>query len=206
MLFRVRVLVRVWLRACRNIVREPYISLINFLINQHIHKLWKKNKGANQPFQMFRYVHLEAFCCKCSATNINNLTKMIFFFPFWCLLTNQKVLSGSLTYFGRNKLISVFRYVHRKIQFFYLDCYTVKFLWCERRYGFVLLILNLVHMTSSCAALFKTIVCLKSEKQSYYFFRYVQRTNEYKNWSTSHAENNTAIAVTIICNKHFLNS
>ena len=58
-------------------------------------------------------------------------------------------------------------------------------------------------MTSCCAALFKTIVCFKSEKQSYYFFRYVQRTKEYKNWNTSHAENNTAIAATIICNKHF---
>ena len=40
----------------------------------------------------------------------------------------------------------------------------------------MLLILNLVHMTSSCAALFKTIVCLKSEKQSYYliFERFIQ--------------------------------
>ena len=34
--------------------------------------------------------------------------------------------------------------------------------------------------------------------------RYVQRTKEHKNWSTSHAENNTAIAATIICNKNFL--
>ena len=38
----------------------------------------------------------------------------------------------------------------------------------------MLLILSLVHMTSSCAALFKTIVCFKSEKRSYYFFRYIQ--------------------------------
>ena len=66
-------------------------------------------------------------------------------------------------------------------------------------------------MTSSCAALFKTIVCLKPENRAITFFvtyrvlcRYVQRTKEHKNWSTSHAENNTAIAATIICNKHFL--
>ena len=34
--------------------------------------------------------------------------------------------------------------------------------------------------------------------------RYVQRTKEYKNWSTSHAKNNTVIAATIICNKNLL--
>ena len=80
--------------------------------------LMEVNLNTIQPFQMFRYVHSEAFCCKCSAIKINNLTKMIFFFPFWSFLTNQKVFSGSLTYFGRNKLISVFRYVHRKMQLF----------------------------------------------------------------------------------------
>ena len=80
--------------------------------------LMEVNLNTIQPFQMFRYVHSEALCCKCSATKINSLTKMIFFFLFWSFLTNQKVLSGSLTYFGRNKLISVFRYVHLKMQLF----------------------------------------------------------------------------------------
>ena len=80
--------------------------------------LMEVNLNTIQPFQMFRYVHSEAFCCKCSAIKIYSMTKMIFFFPFWNFLTNQKVLSGSLTYFGRNKLISVFRYVYRKMQLF----------------------------------------------------------------------------------------
>ena len=92
---------------------------------------------------MWRNVHLEAFCCKCSAIEKNELTKIILFFHFWRILKNQKGLSGYLSYFARNVLFSVRHDVHRKMHFFY-TIFLIHYEIREGMYAFLLFILDFI--------------------------------------------------------------